>query len=70
MGRRRFQRASAGVGEAARAVAASALVAPTPGALRRIRAILRNRLRSVDGGRLVEPAREGPVGLLIWRVGS
>ena len=70
MGRRRFQRAFADLDEAARAAAASALVAPTPEALHRIRAILRLRLRRAAGGRLVEPPRQGLVGLLVWRVGS
>ena len=67
MGRRRVQRTYADLDEAARSLAAAALVAPTASALRRIRGIVRRRLRRNDGGRLAERPLDLPVGLLIWR---
>ena len=68
MGTRRFQRSYADAGEAARAVAANALVEPTPAALRNIRSMLRRRLRRTDDGRLAEPPLDLPVGLLTWPI--
>ena len=70
MGTRRFQRSYDDLDEAARAVAANALVEPTPAALRTIRSMLRRRLRRADDGRLAEQPLDLPVGLLTWRVGG
>lgn len=70
MGRRRFQRTYADLDDAARSLAAAALVAPTDSALRRIRGLVRRRLRRTDDGRLAEPPLDLPVGLLILRTGD
>lgn len=67
MSSRRFARTFADLDEAARAMAAIALVAPTPRALARIRRLLRGELRQTRGGRLAAPAQVLPVGLLIWK---
>ncbi|MDP6606109.1 MAG: class I SAM-dependent methyltransferase, partial [Dehalococcoidia bacterium] len=68
MSSRRFTRTFADLDEAARSIAATALVAPTPRALARICRLLRGQLRRARGGRLAAPLQELPVGLLIWKL--
>ncbi len=68
MGERRFGRVYADAREAARDVAATALVEQTPAALRRVQRIIAGELEAQPDGRVALAAQRVPVGLLTWRV--
>ena len=64
---RRFARRYESREAAAREVASTLLIEPTPDALRRIRTLLRRELRTLPDGGVAMPAVLAPHALLTWR---
>jgi SAM-dependent methyltransferase len=67
MTQRRFGREYAGAREAARDIAATALVEQTPAALRRVARLIAPELQPRPGGRVALAPQLVPVGVLLWR---
>ena len=65
---RHFQRTYPSATDAARDIAATLLVAPTPAALSRIRSLLRRDLRRLPDGAVAMPEILAPFALLSWRL--
>jgi hypothetical protein len=64
---RRFVRGYASPAEAAREIASTLLIEPTPDALARIRSLLRRDLRRLPDGGVALPEIVAPMALLTWR---